>query len=930
MFSVKVIKDSINEQNQRLTTLELVYPRFLHCFDEETEVLAKVGNKGPRFMSFKQAHEQNALIAQVEPDKGNRITFVTPTAYVENTGIHNMVEFEGQRLSMCVTDEHRVLVYKRCHAKKPFQPRVWKAKELLGDYIRFNLPVAGICEEGQKYSKEELALMVWYASDGSRAGKKGYFHLKKDRKIQEVIKLLTKIGIPYKFAGYADGTCLISFIAPDWVDDCYTANGCKKLPEDALFMDNESYEFVKHAILSSGGSYRNKDFNSTSREYAEQVQILAHLHNERMNLHSYTQKKSHSLLYKSSFSKRPYVQFDRSQHNYKDAHTFTSKQLTGTVYCFTVPSSFLMVRRKGIVFISGNCEALRHRLFSRNVESSRAKPVQKNIEECMNNPVIPKHWTMNQAGMTGKECTDPELIQGLEISYKMLAYGSAQVAQKLVDCGLHKQVVNRILEPYIRTKELVTASEWENFLKLRTAPDAEPHMQDLANLIKTTLEESVPSLVRYGEWHLPYIEEKDEALIDEYLNEKNLNENYRLGIKQRVSAARCARISYKAYDGTTSIKKDLELFNKLYDFHHCFDKETEVLTKTGWKFLKDITYEDEIANIDENTGYFLGFNKPLDVIKSNYTGTMYSVDNSKISFRVTNQHRMFGHIVHTCKERYSSFTPKVFLPEDISNKSKKINIYRECRMTSTPIISSTLKKNDWGKLIGFYIGDGYILKSHVEFHLKKERKISYITKVLDNLGISYKVTATDIKGAVRVWFKNQQVLNYLETNCGVGSKNKTIGNIYDQETLLGVFDGLKNSDGSVKRHTWVYSTTSNKLKEDFLNKAPLVGISCSYKFYPKTNIYRFYCKTNSLVRINDSRCSDSFVKEQWVINEPVYCVTMSGGALVTRRHGHTLVTGNCSPLEHQATPLAENQPRTCNFIGWDQLRKQMPFDYYAG
>lgn len=213
-------------------------------------------------------------------------------------------------------------------------------------------------------------------------------------------------------------------------------------------------------------------------------------------------------------------------------------------------------------------EMLRHRLFSRNVESSRAKPVQKNIEECMNNPVIPKHWTMNQAGMTGKECTDRELIQGLEFSYKMLAYGSAQVAQQLVDYGLHKQVVNRILEPYIRTKELVTASEWENFLKLRTAPDAEPHIQDLANLIKTTLKESVPSLVRYGEWHLPYIEEKDEALIDEYLNEKNLSENYRLGIKQRVSAARCARISYKAYDGTTSIKKDLELFNKLYDFRH--------------------------------------------------------------------------------------------------------------------------------------------------------------------------------------------------------------------------------------------------------------------------------------------------------------------------------------------------------------------------
>lgn len=243
-----------------------------------------------------------------------------------------------------------------------------------------------------------------------------------------------------------------------------------------------------------------------------------------------------------------------------------------------------------------HAEMLRHRLFSRNVESSRAKPINKNIEECMHNPVIPRHWTMNQAGMVGKECTDLDIIQGMEFSYKMLAYGSAQVARQLADAGLHKQVVNRILEPYIRTKELVTASEWENFLKLRTAPDAEPHIQDLAHAIKEALDNSVPSLVLQGEWHLPYIEEKDEDLISEYLNEKNLNENYRIGVKQRISAARCARISYKAYDGTTSIKKDLALFDKLYDGKHMSplehvatpltDDEPRTCNFIGWTQLR--------------------------------------------------------------------------------------------------------------------------------------------------------------------------------------------------------------------------------------------------------------------------------------------------------------------------------------------------------
>ena len=39
-ITAKVVADSISESGQRITTMEVEYPRFIHCFDESTEVLA--------------------------------------------------------------------------------------------------------------------------------------------------------------------------------------------------------------------------------------------------------------------------------------------------------------------------------------------------------------------------------------------------------------------------------------------------------------------------------------------------------------------------------------------------------------------------------------------------------------------------------------------------------------------------------------------------------------------------------------------------------------------------------------------------------------------------------------------------------------------------------------------------------------------------
>lgn len=165
-----------------------------------------------------------------------------------------------------------------------------------------------------------------------------------------------------------------------------------------------------------------------------------------------------------------------------------------------------------------------HRMFSTNSSSSRAVPALKFIEQVEIDPACPSKWGENQPGMVAKESQIPNAHTWWLYS-AMLA---ASQARKGHDKCLHKQIVNRIIEPFQWMRTLVTATEWSNFFDLRDHPDADPTIQELARTMKTAMANSTP--IDNSGWHLPYITEDDLHLdIDS---------------RCKVSAARCARISY--------------------------------------------------------------------------------------------------------------------------------------------------------------------------------------------------------------------------------------------------------------------------------------------------------------------------------------------------------------------------------------------------
>jgi len=200
-----------------------------------------------------------------------------------------------------------------------------------------------------------------------------------------------------------------------------------------------------------------------------------------------------------------------------------------------------------------------HRRFSRNSASSRAIPFQKQLQRMEElGLAYPLSWPKEQKGMQGGEEFSEESIQNLRSGWEASARGTIQMAQAMYSAGLHKSVINRLLEPFMWHKIIVSATEWQNFFDQRCSPLAQPEIRVLAEAMEVALDESSPEHIGIDNWHLPYIDEETILAVMD-ADELELKQE----ALKRISAARCARVSYLTHDGKRDIFADLDLFDKL-------------------------------------------------------------------------------------------------------------------------------------------------------------------------------------------------------------------------------------------------------------------------------------------------------------------------------------------------------------------------------
>ena len=200
-------------------------------------------------------------------------------------------------------------------------------------------------------------------------------------------------------------------------------------------------------------------------------------------------------------------------------------------------------------------ELMTYRVFSRNAASSRAIPARKVRAKVRQDPARPVFWGSNKPGMqAGAE------LAGWRLALVKLVWAKAMhlmlitnwVLEKL---GLHKQLANRILEPWTNITVIVTSTEWDNFYTQRNHESAQPEIRELARAMLRAHNVSQPRFLDYDCWHLPFVPPEEEATI---------NAEHGTEAARMVSVARAARVSYMNHEGRCStFEDDKKLFDKL-------------------------------------------------------------------------------------------------------------------------------------------------------------------------------------------------------------------------------------------------------------------------------------------------------------------------------------------------------------------------------
>lgn len=201
-------------------------------------------------------------------------------------------------------------------------------------------------------------------------------------------------------------------------------------------------------------------------------------------------------------------------------------------------------------------EFMTHRQFSRNASSSRAIPVERLIADVENDPAMPIFWGKNRPGMQANEELKGVSREKTEEAWRRAMYLATNYARIMAQEGAHKQIVNRILEPFAHINVVVTAIEWDNFFALRIHEDAQPEIKALAVSMRDAISSANVQKLDYGQWHLPFVSGYEVA-ANGGLSDPS-------GNLRVVSAARCARTSYKTHDGRVStLEEDIALGDRL-------------------------------------------------------------------------------------------------------------------------------------------------------------------------------------------------------------------------------------------------------------------------------------------------------------------------------------------------------------------------------
>lgn len=334
------------------------------CVDSETEYLSPTGWK-------KISEYSGGDVAQYWPESG-AVDFVAPKEYVK-LPCQSMVSIKTKYgVDQLLSPEHRVLLVDDRNKKTKHE--VLHASDLLTRHDAYHAggknPVGGT-KDGTKtiafsgaaiptaftaaggggipLTDAELRLQVAVIADGHFASQTSWcvVRVKKPRKIERLRMLLDAAGLPYEETTpeyrTAPGFHIFKFMAPIRVKEFDTRFWAASNMQLQIIADE--------ALHWDGCTTRGRRFSTFVKASADFIQYAFSATGRTARLHTSERTRRGK-------QETEYVVHIRDQKNLFIRGSNETMQVTqstdGFKYCFMVPSTFLVFRRNGCVFLSGN------------------------------------------------------------------------------------------------------------------------------------------------------------------------------------------------------------------------------------------------------------------------------------------------------------------------------------------------------------------------------------------------------------------------------------------------------------------------------------------------------------------------------------------------------------------------------------------------
>lgn len=217
-------------------------------------------------------------------------------------------------------------------------------------------------------------------------------------------------------------------------------------------------------------------------------------------------------------------------------------------------------------------DIMTHRMFDRNFQSFRAFPPEKVVEKITVDPFRPESFEARVKGMgQGDQITEQNVA--VDLWQKHIDH-SLTTASAMINLDVAKAQVNFVLQDLTWIRGVITATDWDNFWALRSqANNVRPEVKKIASMMEEAYNASEPNWLSPGEWHLPYIDVNDYHYFcirpDEFFEHPYPE---LLGFDwdslKKISAGRCARISYLTHDGERDWGADIQLATNLIGDGH--------------------------------------------------------------------------------------------------------------------------------------------------------------------------------------------------------------------------------------------------------------------------------------------------------------------------------------------------------------------------